>query len=651
MLLAALLASFLLRGSFQQLGFSVFDHLQKVFVLTEPDDVAMVFVNQESLDLLNKNEGLTFPLPRQVYGAIGLVAKEFEAKALVFDIIFSEPSRHGVEDDIGFAELLNQSGLPIFMSSQSQKGTVKKPAPILLKSIDHLRFGGLHVSNEVDGVFRRVPDTLPGEKGPVLSLAESVRKEIFSKKNKTSKEWLQFYDLKKVPWIPFYNVLIAYRSFIEGNTLSDDVLQSLNSMKGKVWIVGYSAPGLNDLKPTSIDPEAPGAFIHATALMNRLQNRGLNSLSLYSEMMISLVILLLITFVLGRFKTPAPAAGGAFGLLVILMTLIELLLWKMGFWWNPFPVLVVTSIYLLSLLTWKYQVQWKDRLKLAKTLEASMSPDMVGLIRSGEVKVSRFGQDAEISLLFSDLAGFTSLSEKVSARELVDLLNEYLDLMVEDILEFRGYVDKFIGDAIMAFWGAPVPEKNHAVLAVQSAAKMLNSVEALNSRLIEKGVESELRCRIGVHTGHVIVGNMGAKKRHNYTAIGDSVNLAARLESLCKKYSLYLLISEDTVHQMKSQCEAQLLEHLIEIDQVIVKGRTQSTKVYTVVDENHLAEAKIYESALKEYYQGRWSEALAQFELCKELPVAGVMKKRCQTAIASGTPELWQQGVWVHDSK
>jgi len=207
------------------------------------------------------------------------------------------------------------------------------------------------------------------------------------------------------------------------------------------------------------------------------------------------------------------------------------------------------------------------------------------------------GERREITVLFSDVRGFTSLSEKHSPEEVVSILNEYLGEMAEIVFKWEGTLDKFIGDAILAFWGAPMKQENHAELAVKCALNMVKRLEELQQKWQSEG-KSVLDCGIGINTGEVLVGNIGAEgKKMDYTAIGDHVNLGSRVEGLTKKYNVHILITEFTLDKIRGLITAGKLYRtsVKGLEKVVVKGKEQPVAIYEVKGLEQGAESRVKE--------------------------------------------------------
>lgn len=622
-------------------GYSIYDSYQKLSPLKEASNTAMILVDQKSLDIMSKEEGIVFPWPREIYGALASVAKAVGAKALVYDILFTEMSSMGVADDESFASLLKESSLPVFFPAASKKGSVKEPVAPLL-ALPNVRLGGVHFPNDIDGVFRMVPRFLEGKKSEVLSLPYAVG-EHFNFKGEERKPLLKFYSQKAIPFTSFYNIMVAFRRLQDGQALPEDVLK----LKNRVWVIGYSAPGLHDLKSTPVDEKAPGALLQATAIENRFQSQGMARASTAMVISFTFVFAVLLTAIPLLFKSPFRAVLSFTLCLVVLPFAASMVFWQQEIWMNPLVPLFGGIIGGGGQFSWMFNQQWKERLRFAKSLESSMSPEMLNLIRNGEVSVSRFGETRRGCVLFSDLAGFTNLSEKLSPEKLVKVLNLYLDEVVDLLTSKKGYVDKFIGDAVMALWGAPVRMEDPCSLALEAALGYSDAVKKFNERISRDfGEELSLRARVGLHYGEVVAGNIGAKKRHNYTAIGDNVNLAARLEGLAGKYGLSLLVSEDCY----KECRKDLQEQMLEIDQVVVKGKSVPVKIFTGANELSETTRLAYSKGLKLYYEGMWKEAQAVFADCP-FAAAKAMAARCSWLAKNGAGEHWEKGVWKYDSK
>lgn len=639
----------------------IYDFWQKTLSSSQPDGVGLVLVDQQTLNYMEEDIGVVYPWPREIYGALLVVAKELHTPAVAFDILFTETSENKRVDDENFAALIKDSAVPTFFPAADSKGSIKDPIPALKNVAAGL--GAVHIPRESDKNFRRSPKTLAGKDGPVPTLAEAVFRYLKSKKSpliknpeKSNHDHLSFYfPIESLPTIPLASFMRAYHKIEEaknaGFEITDEVLSDVISLKNRALFIGVSAPGLMDFKPTPLGPNTPGVYLHATALANRLKGDGIftPSQSVTGFTLFTLMILgLLIVFTA---RTPRGAILFSVSFALVSATFASYFFWKFNFWLNPIALLLGNLISSFSALAYRFQVEWKERLQLAKSIESSMSAEMVQLIRQGQVKVSRYGERRNVTILFSDLAGFTTLSEKIDAELLVKILNSYFDHVVDIIFKHRGYVDKFIGDAVMALWGAPISENDHhteAKLALETA-KAFQSVVSAANEIAQKEIPNAepLSARVGVHTGPVIVGNIGSHQRHNYTAIGDAVNLSARLEGLGKQYNSLVLISEDTVKTAR----AENTPGLFEVDNVYVKGKSEPTRIYSFAREEYFHQVETYQQALASYRAAKWQESIDLWEQCQDLDPTSIMVERSRQALKNGPSPKWKEGVWMHDSK
>lgn len=319
----------------------------------------------------------------------------------------------------------------------------------------------------------------------------------------------------------------------------------------------------------------------------------------------------------------------------------------------------------LFVVLFKLTFEERQRRRIKSLFGAYVSPSLVNDMIESERDPELGGTQVAITALFSDVVGFSALSEKLSPSELVALMNEYLGEMTETFQEEQGTLDKYVGDAIVTMFGMPYPVEDHAARACRSAMLMQQRHGELRARWAEEGKWpseiSNMRTRIGINTGEAVIGNMGSEMRFNYTMMGDSVNLAARCESGAKTYGVYTMVTSDTLHSALSFGEDLSYRKL---DRVIVKGRSQPVEIYelwdSTVDQSLLEPCRnAYEVALEAYFAGNWEAALAGFEASLEYEPARayapttpseVLANRCRDFIKDGSPEGWD-GAYRMSSK
>lgn len=297
------------------------------------------------------------------------------------------------------------------------------------------------------------------------------------------------------------------------------------------------------------------------------------------------------------------------------------------------------------------QTEMKKRKFLQDTLIRYVTKQVVDLILEHPETIVLDGEEREATILFSDIRGFTSLSEKMKPKELVKMLREYFTLMVGAIFEFQGTVDKFIGDAIMSIFGAPTPQPNHAELAIQTALEMQRLLALFNANRTRKGQEF-ISIGVGINTGDVVVGNIGSEERLEYTAIGDAVNLASRLEGINKQYGTHIIISEFTYNHVGDT----IVER--ELDEVRVKGKHKPVKIYEVLGEpgkvskNTEKLCAVFAQGLAYYRKREWDQAIGQFQQALQIVPSDVPAQlyvdRCIAYKQTPPPDNWDGVFELH---
>jgi adenylate cyclase len=324
-----------------------------------------------------------------------------------------------------------------------------------------------------------------------------------------------------------------------------------------------------------------------------------------------------------------------------------------GRWlWLVVPVATLSFNY-LGIASYRVLFEEKEKRKVRGAFGQYVAPGFINQILKEPGKLQLGGEEAELTIMFSDIRDFTSISEKLTPTELTELLNEYLTAMTEIVFQTRGTLDKYIGDAVMAFWGRPFLDlHNHAELACQAALEMSDNLRELNRRWEERG-RPPMKIGIGLNTGPVMVGNMGSARRFNYTVMGDHVNLGSRLESLTKEYGTQIILSEFTHAQVKGR----FVER--ELDLIRVKGKERPVAIYQLLGP--ASEQGRYQDlltdfgqALAAYKEGNWSAALERFEaLAEKYPSDGPTKlflDRCRHFLREAPEGVWE-GVYTMTTK
>jgi len=356
---------------------------------------------------------------------------------------------------------------------------------------------------------------------------------------------------------------------------------STENFKDKTILVGTSALATYDMKATPLSGNMPGVEKNATVVENILLNNFISKSPGFLEVIYILLTGIFLGLTLPRLRA-IPGAALATGLMVFYVALSFYLLIYKSIWINITYPLSNMLIIFISLTVTKFFFEEKKAKEIRSMFSSYVSPKIVEVLINNPEKAKLGGERKVVTVLFSDIAGFTSLSEKRNPEEVVALLNEYFKEMAEIIFRWDGTLDKFIGDEIMAFWGAPVDQPDHAERAVRCAMEMIDSLSRMQERWKKEGRDI-LDCGIGINTGEVISGNIGAVgTKKDYTIIGDHVNLGARVETLTRKYGSKIILTEFTLSYLETVMKQGTIDHYIirELETVKVKGKEKEVKIF-----------------------------------------------------------------------
>ena len=377
-------------------------------------------------------------------------------------------------------------------------------------------------------------------------------------------------------------------------------------LKNKLVIVGTTAPGLFDMRATPVSETYPGVEIHASLISGLLNQRGLKQPEyVLGYEMIVLVIAGFVMTIAGALLSPFHAS--LFGILLIANIIgLSHLGWSNG---TVLPVasgiLMVVAIFMLN-MSYGYFVESRGKKLITGLFGQYVPPELVDEMAEAPNKYTQKAESKELTVLFSDVRDFTSISESLTPGDLSDLMNEYLTPMTKVIHQSRGTIDKYMGDAIMAFWGAPLGDDRHVKNALVAAKEMVLILKDINKIFEDKGWP-KIQIGIGIHTGEMSVGNMGSTFRMAYTVLGDNVNLTSRLEALTKQYGVTCMVSEDIVKRDQEN-------YFREIDRVRVKGKENPVSIFELMDEGMdkellEKELNLNAKALQAYRNLDWSGA------------------------------------------
>jgi len=428
---------------------------------------------------------------------------------------------------------------------------------------------------------------------------------------------------------------------------------SLENLKGGIFFYGLTAAGTHDLNPMPFSSRYPMVGSLANVFNTIVTDQFITPMPASWRLPLFLAIGLFAGYIL---STRTSIRGSSFTLLFLVFYLL-FAYWLFADRRVWIDVVGPTGIILLSdaaIVWYKFNTAEKKRKFIRDAFEHYMNPDVVEQIAKNPDMLELGGKRMELTAFFSDVASFTSISEKLSEHELVELLNEYLTDMTEIVLKHYGNLDKYEGDLIMAFFGAPIHYPDHAAKACYAALEMQEELKRLRKKWKAEG-RPELTARIGINTGPMVVGNMGSRTRFDYTVMGDAVNLASRLEGVNKQYSTDIMISEFTLEHCKSEVITR------EIDLIRVKGKAEPVRIYEVLacaDEGLSDEMKPvidhYCAGLEAYGKREWESGINAFQQALDVkPGDGpslTYIKRCKEYLESPPPDDWD-GVYVMTTK
>jgi adenylate cyclase len=612
------------------------------FPSTAPRDpgLTLVYVDQASLDNFERDD-VHWPWPRSVYEALLGFAKAGGARAVVFDVLFTSPSPYGRAEDEAFAKALKGSNAVLAMETKAGAGRL--PTPLLRAAV--ARIGDAAARPDRDGVFRRVPlsSTLDGKPVPTLPaatvLAAGGEEALARAPLEDGLFLLRYRAPDYYPTLPAGRVIQSWAALQEGAKpdLDPAVLQ------GRVVLVGLSAPGLRDLRPTPVRADAPGTEVVATAVDNILTGDFLRPAPRWASSLLSLLALLAgaaAALRLGQAWSAGLAAAAASALLAV----FAVAAFTRGLWLDMvLPQLALWSAFAAG-SAWGYAVEGRKKRDIQKAFSLYLAPELVKEIAADPDALALGGKRCELSCYFSDIENFTNFSEQLTPERLTQLMNRYLGEMTDTVLASGGTLDKYIGDAVMAFWGAPLPHPGHALTACKAALRNQERLAVLREVLIKEGFPV-VKARIGLNSGTASVGNLGSPMRFSYTALGDDVNLASRLEGANKLYGTYILISHATRTQAGAAVEVR------ELDLIKVKGKDRASAVYELLglagstDPAVLKKARRFEEALALCRARKFTESIASFESYQaehgKDKAALLHIDRCRAWLAAPPPEGW----------
>jgi adenylate cyclase len=644
--------------------------------------VVVVAIDNKSIAELGR-----WPWSRSRIAALVTGLADYGVKVTALDIVFAEPEGEGGDNALGQA-MANAGNVVMGYFFRDEEQAVDPAAveqlaaaKVKLVKLDNdvaavplseykyftanipqlgakaLDFGFFNQFADSDGLFRKAPLLLlyNGDIYPSLALkalryhyGNEIMLDLagFGVRNLAIGRHLLPVNERGELALNYYGPAGSFRTVSAVDIIKKRVPP--DALKESLAFVGATEIGIYDVRNTPFDPALPGVEIHATVAANSIDNRFIIRDGRTAAIEMATIVGLPVVLALLLGLVPGTLAGlGVFAAVAALFIGGNYLLFSS-------QLIDVTLLYpLLSLSlsqlgseAYRNLIVERKGRSLKKAFSSYVSPDLVKQIEKDPDKLVLGGEQREISILFSDIRGFTSISEGLTPPELVRLLNEYLNPMTRIVLEEKGTLDKFIGDAVMAIFNAPLDLHNHPEAACRAALRMIGELAALNEGFSSRGM-NRIDIGIGINTGLAVVGNMGADIRFDYTAIGDSVNLASRLEGLNKQYGTHILVSEDT-RQLVTGSDFVFRE----VDRVRVKGKHQPVVIFELMT-TALALLPEFEEALALYRSAEFGAAAAVFSKLAASYGDGPARlyaERCQEYLHDPPPADWD-GVYTAKTK
>ena len=596
------------------------------------EEICLIIVDQESIDWAKEKYNWSWPWPREAYGKMIDFISVGNPKAIAFDILYTEPSVYGEEDDIalGMAEARSKKVIQTFFYSADDYGKTLMPVKPINDNAALL--GNITSAKDNDDIIRRTRlfDTFNETEYPTLGLAPLFLSE-------------EVPDFSSIPVLDNNTALLRFTKSIDDYFpySAKDILESHELwLQGKESVLSpedfndlyifcaYYAPGLFDICSTPVSQVYPGVGIHITTLDNYLTESFIKKV----PFCISLLWLIALAFfaslfavisekISPRFSAVFISAGIFAGIAVSIF--VPVILFNNGIWILMISPLFAFLISEMASVVVSLSVEGKQKRFIRSAFSQCLSKDVVNQIINDASSFTLGGKEFEMSAIFTDIQKFSSFSELLTAKELGCLLNFYLTKMSDIIIDEKGTVDKYEGDAIVALVGAPVAMPDHAVHACAAAIKMKKAEQVMNQDIVrysknpkpswmEEALYSAFKTlvtnnktiftRIGINSGEMIAGYFGSEKKKNYTMMGNNVNLASRLEGVNKQYHTNgILISQSTKELLGDRFVVRSL------DRVRVVNINTPIGLYELIEEKPIASPELLD------YMQNWENAMAEF--------------------------------------
>jgi adenylate cyclase len=557
---------------------------------------------------------MQWPWPRRTHAELIDQLVFAGATMIVFDVLFDMPARDP-EDDKLLAEAIKRAGNVVMVAGRivSDTGLAKqfiRVDPIPAFTGAGAQTGFAHVPLDPDHVVRKVP----------TEAADSLWRTVAIRLMQKHPEIRANTNIKEGSLIRYAGVdhtfpYVSYHHVINGTgKLPKDFF------KDSVVIVGRNVQTTVDIQSEQSDlfqtpffsstrSVTPGAEVHANIIETSLGDRAITPLNENLVYVLMVLVAAGSAFAMRRWRPLLSLLIGA-AMTGAIAAVVWLAFVKVYFWVPAASMVTIIAMMYISLGAWSFLLEQGRRKEITQAFSLYVTPQVVNYLIAHPEQIKLGGEHREVTLMFTDLAGFTTISESLSAERVTHLLNRHFTAMTDIVLEYQGTVAHFIGDAIFAFWGAPLPDEDQAFRAVSASIAMQKGMELMRAELASENLPP-IFMRVGIHSGSPVVGNLGSEKRFEYTAIGDDVNLASRLEGTNKRYSTGIIVSGETAKRIAGRIPLRL------IDSVRVKGKSKPVEIFTPCENPTVIE--LTTQALQLYWKQDWDASELLFRELLEI--------------------------------
>lgn len=656
-----------------------------------------------------------YPWPTNVYAKLIENLNKAGVKAIVFDVIFDQPDQYDPKNDTLFANALEKYGnvvlagdfreeivefgktrTPLFPQRILQN---KNPAPVGLVDVnpntdgairtysfgttfnqtDYYKLGleALIIYNEIERDSVSAVDdntSLHFKLGDYQIQKDAINSFIINYYGEEG--YFPTYDFAEVIDDTSYTTTMEKEAGFDINAFDDPDFQEgwlyEGVFKNKIAIIGATMPALKDFYKTPLLKEEinslgekeellrPGYEIHAHAIQTILDGNYISRQRAIPVLLLMAGFSLLLVLI-NRFFGAVWGFASMFALMSIYSFIVVQVFLNASLFLNLTAIVLVLFVAQVGSVGYQYFVEQKEKRRIQGMFSSYVSPALVEQMVESGTDPQLGGEETYMTAFFSDIESFSTFSEQMSPTQLVSLINEYLTSMTNILTERGGTLDKYIGDAIVAFFGAPLPFEDHALRACVSSQLMQKELVHLREKWRKDGwpdIVSRMKNRMGMNTGEMITGNMGSENRFNYTMMGDNVNLAARCESGAKAFGVYTMVTEATKLEAEKYGDDCLFRYL---DKIVVKGRTQPVKMFEIADLRSDGDQRVfdciglYEQGMEQYLAQNWDRAIALFDKSLELEVnkmnpSRILLERSRSLKENPPGDAWN-GIFVMKSK